>query len=191
MIFGSHHVMTFDGKLYDIPKFPKSTCTYLLARDFVSGKFTILSQKENLIVQTPDIEVIIHQNGRVTSSVKVNRGGYTFKKEIRDLPVQSEGGSCVLKKNVVHCDFKQGLKVRCHNDRFMCTISLSSWYYGKTQGNSILSFIGYSLIESSLTQKLGLIFICDPDQMQKHLWRVMPISAPTSRTRFISRSIIM
>ena len=137
MIFGKRHVMTFDGKFYDIPKFPKSSCTYLLARDFVNGKFTVLSQKENLIVQTPDMEVIIHQNGRVTSSVKVTKAGRTYKKEKRDLPVQSETGLCVWKKNVVQCEFKQGLKVRCHNDRFMCTITLSSWHYGKSQGNHI------------------------------------------------------
>lgn len=130
MIFGANHVMSFDGKFYDIPQFPKSTCTYLLARDFVNGKFTIMSQKENLIVKTTDIEVIIHQNGRVTSTVMKNG----LKKEVKDLPVESETGNCVMKKNVVHCDFKQGLQVRCHTDKFMCTIALSSWHYGKTQG---------------------------------------------------------
>ena len=145
MIFGANHVMTFDGKFYDIPKFPTKTCTYLLARDFVNGKFTVMSQAENLIVQTPDMEVMIHQNGQVTSHVRVNK----LRKTVSDLPVESDTGSCVSKKNAVVCEFKQGLRVRCHTDRFMCTIELSAWHYGKSQGKHVFMLL-FAIRQSSL-----------------------------------------
>ena len=134
MIFGKNHVMTFDGKFYDVPSFPKGSCTYLLARDFKNGDFTILSQKENLIIQTPDMEVIIHQNGRVTSAVKVSKNG---KKEVRDLPVETESGMCTAKREGVYCEFKQGVVVKCDKKHFLCTIKLSSWHYGSTEGTLV------------------------------------------------------
>eukprot|EP00794_Sanderia_malayensis_P008123 gene8123-8993_t len=134
MIFGKNHVMTFDKKFYDVPKFPKKQCTYLLARDFHSGNLTVMSQQESIIVQTPDIEVSIHQDGSVVSTVKVSRSGELYKKIVTGLPVESQTSSCIRMRNSIRCEFEQGLKLYCNVKHFLCSIELSSKLYGKTQG---------------------------------------------------------
>ena len=138
MIFGKTHVMTFDGKYYDFPSYLKPHCTYLLARDFQRGKFTVLSQKEHLIVITPDIRVTI-THSKVESVVKTVRSGQVTKKTIHDLPVQSESGSCKRWGSFIKCQFKQGLRIKCDVDHFLCTVELSGWQYSKSQGKLINS----------------------------------------------------
>ncbi len=139
MIFGKQHVMTFDKTFYDVPKFAKKHCTYLLARDFQSGNFTVMSQEENLIVQTPDIEVMIKKSGEVVSTLKAMKSGYQYKKIVSGLPIESKTSTCVRRFNSIVCEFKQGLKVDCNVKNFLCSIEMSPMLYGKTQGESQIS----------------------------------------------------
>lgn len=42
MLIGTKHLMTFDGKIYDLP----SKCSVLLAKDFVHNTFTVILDEE-------------------------------------------------------------------------------------------------------------------------------------------------
>ena len=136
MIFGKSHVMTFDGEYYDFPAYSKPDCTYVLARDFQRGKFTVLRQKEHLIVVTPDMRVKIHLNGKVESVVKSVRSGSVIKTTFQDLPVRSETGFCEREESSVVCELKQGLRVTCDQEHFLCTVELSAMDYAKSRGKN-------------------------------------------------------
>ena len=136
MIFGKSHVMTFDSKYYDFPAYSKPHCTYLLARDFQRGKFTVLSQQEHLIALTPDMKVKIHMNGKVESVVKTVRSGRVAKETMQDLPVQSETGFCKREGSYIVCEFNQGLRITCDQEHFLCTVELSAMDYAKSRGKN-------------------------------------------------------
>mgnify|MGYP001794904310 CR=1 FL=1 len=57
MIFGRPHVYTFDGTYYKFPGYEKPHCTYVLARDVLNNKFTLLSQENAIILVTEDANV--------------------------------------------------------------------------------------------------------------------------------------
>lgn len=135
MIFGKNHVMTFDGKFYEFPKYAKSSCTYLLARDFHNGKFTILSQENTIITETPELKVTIHKNGHVEGTIKTTKAGITRSRRVNGLPIETEDGGCKRWMNYIKCTFKQGVTIKCDVDHFLCTVELSGWHYGKSQGN--------------------------------------------------------
>merc|ERR1711931_350660 len=103
MIMGNH-ILTFDGKLYDMVNFPKakkgqaSPCSYLLARDFQDKKFT-LSKLDN---------AIIVESGK-SSCVRIDN------------------------LIMCHFE-EQGMKVTVDLKNFFASISVSGWYKGKSQG---------------------------------------------------------
>merc|ERR1712142_1112661 len=132
MIMGNH-ILTFDGKLYDMVNFPKtkkgqaSPCSYLLARDFQDKKFTLSKLDNAIIVETPQMTVKIRNDGQTKTTVG---NGMRF-----GLPVESGKSSCVRIDNLIMCDFvEQGLKVTVDLKNFFTSISVSGWYKGKSQG---------------------------------------------------------
>ena len=74
MIMGNH-ILTFDGKLYDMVSFPKakkgspSPCSYLLARDFQDKKFTLSKLDNAIIVETPQMTVKIRNDGQTKTTI--------------------------------------------------------------------------------------------------------------------------
>lgn len=128
MIFGRSHVLTFDGKFYDFVDYKNKKCTYLLARDFQDGKFSIKSTKDSVIVDTEHMSVDINEKGETETKVD---GGKVQK----NLPVTSKSGACKRVGEFVKCMFPQaGLKVVVDLKHFVTVISLSGWHHGKTQG---------------------------------------------------------
>merc|ERR1712142_268825 len=132
MIMGQH-VLTFDGKLYDMPAFQKpkkgaaSPCSYLLARDFQDKKFTLSKLDNALIVETPQMVVKIRDDGQTKTTIgnKLKFG----------LPVEAGKSTCVRVDNLIMCHFEeQGMKVTVDLKNFFASISVSGWYKGKSQG---------------------------------------------------------
>merc|ERR1719462_1025417 len=132
MIKGQH-VLTFDGKLYDMPAFQKpkkgaaSPCSYLLARDFQDKKFTLSKLDNALIVETPQMVVKIRDDGQTKTTIgnKLKFG----------LPVEAGKSTCVRVDNLIMCHFEeQGMKVTVDLKNFFASISVSGWYKGKSQG---------------------------------------------------------
>eukprot|EP00794_Sanderia_malayensis_P007911 gene7911-8766_t len=134
MIFGKSHVMTFDGKSYEFVNYAKTECTYLLARDFKNGNFTILSTKEAIIVKTPDMNIRVHSSGRVSGTVVERKFNVAKLRVVKDLPIDTENGYCKIFMGIIKCTFKQGIVLQCSIDYFFCSVELSAWHYGKSQG---------------------------------------------------------
>ena len=140
MIFGSNHVLTFDNKFYNFVDYKHAHCTYVLAHDFIDHKFSILSQKEAIIVKTPEMKITIHANGKTETEIG--------NKKTDVLPVETESNKCIRDQSLVICHFMdQRFKVIVDLKHFAATISLSSWHFGKTQGNKLVKLIaGYNIM---------------------------------------------
>jgi len=127
MVFGKSHVITFNQKYYDFIDYKKPECTYVLARDFVDGKFTILSQQNHIIVKTPGMTVKIGADGKTKTTIG--------SVETTSLPVKSESGVCMRYGEFIKCYFmEQKFKVTVDLKHFAAVIGLSGWHHGKTQG---------------------------------------------------------
>lgn len=73
MIVGSKHLVTFDGKMYDLA----SKCSVLLAKDFVHSAFTIILNEETRNSRSVSVEL----NQTVITiypRLKVGRSSQTF-----------------------------------------------------------------------------------------------------------------
>lgn len=134
MIFGKHHVITFDGKYFEFPKYAQPNCAYLIARDFKTGKFTIYSQKETIIVETPDAKVSIDKYGKVNGAIKTTKAGVTWSEKVSGVPIETEALTCKRWSHFIKCEFKQGVTIRCNAKHYLCTVELSASLFGKTQG---------------------------------------------------------
>lgn len=127
MVFGKSHVITFDQKYYDFIDYKQPECTYVLARDFTDGKFTIMSQKNTIIVKTPGMTVKISGDGTTKTLIG--------SEETKSLPVKSESGVCMRYGDFIKCYFmQQKFKVTVDLKHFAAVIGLSGWHHGKTQG---------------------------------------------------------
>merc|ERR1712142_889239 len=127
MVFGKSHVITFDQKYYDFIDYKQPDCTYVLARDFTDGKFTIMSTEKSIIVKTPGMTVKIGHDGKTETTM----GSQVTK----SLPVKSESGVCMRYGEFVKCYFmQQKFKVTVDLKHFAAVIGLSGWHHGKTQG---------------------------------------------------------
>jgi len=127
MIFGPLGVLTFDKKLYELPGYRDPSCTYVLARDFVDRNFTLLSDQNALTVVLP------------TDVIKINEEHKVFingNPESSELPYQSVDRKIMVTREGpwVNVTTKYGITINCHEKHFLCTMKLSSWYHGKTQG---------------------------------------------------------
>lgn len=73
MLVGTKHLVTFDGKMYDLP----SKCSVLLAKDFVHNAFTVILNEETKNSRSLYVEM----NQTVISiypRLKVGRASQTF-----------------------------------------------------------------------------------------------------------------
>ena len=127
MVFGKSHVVTFDQKYYDFIDYKAPDCTYVLARDFTDGKFTIMSQEGKIIVNTPGMTVQIAQDGKTKTTIG--------KRVTESLPVKSDSGVCMRYGDFIKCYFmEQKFKITVDLKHFAAVIGLSGWHHGKTQG---------------------------------------------------------
>jgi len=127
MIFGNLGVMTFDKKLYEFPGYRDSSCTYVLARDFIDRNFTLLSDQSALTAVFPSVVI------KINDEQKVFINGVP---EHRELPYQTPDRQVKITREGpwVNVTTKYGITINCHEKHFLCTMKLSSWYHGKTQG---------------------------------------------------------
>ena len=98
-LVGNQHYMTFDRKFYEYA----GECSYLLARDFINGKFSVAvnyertsdgSAKKSITVSTGSRQIMIFPTGRVSIDGKRS-----------ELPLQIDGTTV----SVVHTAFAQHL----------------------------------------------------------------------------------
>ncbi|KAJ8040656.1 hypothetical protein HOLleu_15014 [Holothuria leucospilota] len=127
MIFGKGHVMTFDGHIYEFPGYQDRECTYLLARDFVDGNFTLLTKQFSTMLVLKTCTIKIDQDGLVFIDGNPVPQSTPFVAPNNEVVVTRDGPW-------VNVTTTHGIELLCHEGHFMCVYRLSGWYYAKTQG---------------------------------------------------------
>ncbi|XP_038049527.1 uncharacterized protein LOC119723087 [Patiria miniata] len=127
MVFDDLHILTFDSHLYEHPGYVDPECTYVMATDYIDNNFTLFSNQYNMFLALKGVHM------------KISRGNEVFfnGEEIpKNIPFQSADKSVTIVHDGpwVNVTSTYGIKLFCNSERFLCTISLSSWYHGKTRG---------------------------------------------------------
>ena len=120
--------MTFDKKFYEFV----GECSYLLARDFIDGSFSVIAnyertegrpEKKSITVMSNDKTVVISPTGRVLID-----GSRV------EMPIQMDGITILREDNQINIINKNGVNIVCDLAHDQCTVEVSGWYYGKTGG---------------------------------------------------------
>jgi len=124
-IMGNQHFMTFDKKFYE---FAGDECSFLLARDFIDGKFSVVlnyedGQRRSLNVHSDNKNIEIASNLHVTVD-----GAAT------ELPFVTTHTTVRRIADTIRVDNDHGITVTCDLSHNMCTVNVSGWYFGKTGG---------------------------------------------------------
>ncbi|NXK52871.1 APLP protein, partial [Chauna torquata] len=129
MLMGKRHLMTFDGKIYDLP----TKCSVLLAKDFVHNTFTIILNEEisdsrSLYVEMNQSVIYIHPRLKTSKiSVEENCQG----------PDQSLGNYTTAPRretNKIEISDQKGVSVSCDFQYDLCTVTLAGWHHGISAG---------------------------------------------------------
>jgi len=127
-IMGSQHYMTFDRRFYEFA----GECSYLLARDFIDGRFSVVVNyeqqsgrpvKKSLTVISNDKQIEVFPDGQVL--VDGSRV---------EMPLAFANTSIFRTGSLIRVDNTLGLTVDCNLAHDRCTVNVSGWYYGKTGG---------------------------------------------------------
>ena len=108
----------------------------------MDGKFTVYSQKEHIIADTPDLTVSIDMDGAVKGTIKKTKGGVTEATKVSGLPIETKNAICKRWSHHIKCEFKQGLTIRCNVKYQLCTVELAASLYGRSRG--MLKLLAYS-----------------------------------------------
>uniref|UniRef100_A0A131YSR5 Vitellogenin B n=1 Tax=Rhipicephalus appendiculatus TaxID=34631 RepID=A0A131YSR5_RHIAP len=134
MIIGHQHFVTFDGTMYSAT----GDCTYLLARDFVDGNFTVLLKyhPENPRVHGRVSKSIIVQLGQSYIEIFPDDGSMFLNGQAVELPLILEGGEVIARRvdDVITVEDEKALRVSCHLYYDVCTVKINGWYFGNTAG---------------------------------------------------------
>lgn len=134
MIISQQHFVTFDGSIYSAV----GDCTYLLARDFVDGNFTVLLKyhSDNPLPDGRSPKSIIVQLGESYIEVFPDKGSMFLNGQAVELPLILEDGDVIVKRvdDVVTIEDEKVLKVACHLYYDVCTVKINGWYFGNTAG---------------------------------------------------------
>jgi len=116
--------MTFDKQFYEFA----GDCSYLLARDFIDGNFTVLvnyegDRKKSLTVASNNKNIEIFPDFRVT----VDGRNVELPLEFGNTTIIRDGHKIVVASTL-------GLKVSCDMLYDVCQVHTSGWYFGKVGG---------------------------------------------------------
>lgn len=127
MISGTQHFMTFDKKFFEFA----GSCSYTLAREFVSQTFEVLVNYDNdrevsrksITIRTEGKEVEIASNGVVSVD-----GAQT------ELPVEFGAVQITRDGHMILMRSTKGFGVSCDVANDMCMLNISGWYFNKVAG---------------------------------------------------------
>ncbi|XP_030814120.1 uncharacterized protein LOC115909152 isoform X2 [Camarhynchus parvulus] len=133
MIVGSKHLVTFDGKMYDLA----SKCSVLLAKDFVHSAFTVILNEEtrnsrSLYVEMNQTVITIYP--RLKISMMYN---FSFTEENCQVLDQSLENSTMNSRqgiNKIEVSDQKGVSVSCDFQYDLCTVTLAGWHHGVSAG---------------------------------------------------------
>ncbi|XP_023218220.1 apolipophorins-like [Centruroides sculpturatus] len=126
MIFGTSHMYTFDGKMYEFPDFPGSDCTYMLAHDVRESTFSVLLSEQKLHILFPEVTVTLDRDNKIYLNNSRQESGVPIETPNGKVFVTREGG--IVSINSI------GLKVLCNSQRSFCVFILDPLYHSGTIG---------------------------------------------------------
>jgi len=123
-IIAGQHIRTFDRRHYD---FSSGSCSYLLARDFVDGNFTVFVNYNGA-----EQSITVKSNGKTVDigqdyTVKMGGGKVELPVEFYNTTITRMGAKVVLTSAL-------GVEVVCDNKHGLCTVEMSGHYFAKTGG---------------------------------------------------------
>lgn len=129
-LFGAQHYMTFDRRFFEFA----GDCSYLLARDFIDGTFSVivnydrpssrLPTKKSMTVIAGGQQIEIFPDAKVT----VDGSRVEMPVRVGNSTVQRHGNMISVR------DDWRGVDVTCDLAHDHCTLAVSGWYFGKTAG---------------------------------------------------------
>jgi hypothetical protein len=127
-ISGAQHYMTFDKSFFEF----SGECSYLLARDFIDGKFSVVVNYDTIrgMMTKKSISVYIgDKHVEILPEFKILVDG-----KQTDMPYIYETTTIRRMGSSIRVDNEHGLTVTCDLPHDHCTLNVSGWYYGKTGG---------------------------------------------------------
>ncbi|CAE1274677.1 unnamed protein product [Acanthosepion pharaonis] len=128
-LFAGQHITTFDGRHLNY----KATCSYLLARDFVDGNFSVVANfdadrraktlKSLSLTTAHNEQVEIFPNNKVF-----------YNRQMVKLPLKLTDATVTRQDNLIVVESKRGYKVMCDHDIQLYTVQISGWYFNKMAG---------------------------------------------------------
>ncbi|XP_063027524.1 uncharacterized protein LOC134426445 [Melospiza melodia melodia] len=133
MIVGSKHLVTFDGKMYDLA----SKCSVLLAKDFVHSAFTIILNEEtrnsrSLYVEMNQTVITIYPQLKISKMYN-----FSLMEENCQVLDQSPENSTMNSRqgiNKIEVSDQKGVSVSCDFQYDLCTVTLAGWHHGVSAG---------------------------------------------------------
>ena len=120
--------MTFDKRFFEFA----GECSYLLARDFIDGTFSVIVNYDTVGSQFVKKSISIisgNKNIEIFSNYKVNVDGSQT-----ELPIIAGHTTVSREGNFVKVINDHGMTITCDLPHDHCRIDINGWYYGKTGG---------------------------------------------------------
>ena len=120
--------MTFDHRFMEF----SGECSYLLARDFIDGQFSVIvnydtvqgqKTKKSITVISGDYEIEIYPDSKVLLNGRRS-----------ELPIDLPTTSVLRNSDIIKVINKHGLEISCNLPYDSCKIEVSGFYFGRTAG---------------------------------------------------------
>ncbi|NWW42821.1 APLP protein, partial [Pedionomus torquatus] len=130
MLMGTKHLMTFDGRIYDLA----SRCSVLLAKDFVHDTFTVILNEE----AGNSRSLYVEMDQTVTSiypRLKVYNVSLTEENcQVLDQNLEMNSTNPRRESNKIEVSNQKGVSVSCDLQYDLCTVTLAGWHHGISAG---------------------------------------------------------
>ncbi|XP_042654834.1 uncharacterized protein LOC116959373 [Tyto alba] len=133
MLMGTKHIMTFDGKFYDLA----SKCSVLLAKDFVHNTFTVILNEETSNLRSLYVEMnqtVITVYPRLKISKIYNFSFMEENCQVLDQPLENTTTNSRRETNKIEVSNQKGVSVSCDFQYDLCTVTLAGWHHGISAG---------------------------------------------------------
>ncbi|KAM6244425.1 apolipophorins-like [Spheniscus humboldti] len=133
MLMGTKHLMTFDGKIYDLA----SKCSVLLAKDFVRNTFTVILNEETSNSRSLYVEMnqtVISIYPRLKISKMYNFSFMEENCQVLDQSLEKNTTHSRRETNKIEVSNQKGVSVSCDFQYDLCTVTLAGWHHGISAG---------------------------------------------------------
>ncbi|XP_050762156.1 uncharacterized protein LOC127022570 [Gymnogyps californianus] len=133
MLMGTKHLMTFDGKIYDLT----SKCSVLLAKDFVHNTFTVILNEDTRNSRSLYVEMnqtVISIYPRLKISKMYNFSFMEENCQVLDQSLEKNTTNSRRETNKIEVSNQKGVSVSCDFQYDLCTVTLAGWHHGISAG---------------------------------------------------------